>query len=109
MSMIDRLEARFRYIIFDAPCLRQGSDIYKLGRAVSNTLLVAACRQVRRQTIAHSVSTMRLQGMKVIGTVLNRRVETIPSWLYPICKHTPSLESVPDRAKPYLFAKLAYP
>lgn len=81
-QVIRRLEERFRYVFFDASSLKRGIEAYRWGRFVVNTVLVVRAGS-RRETILHAVNSMRLHGMKLLGTVLNHRVDTIPNWLYP--------------------------
>lgn len=80
---IGSLEDRFRYVFYDTSSLKHGVDAFRWGRFVRNTILVVRAGLARRQTVAQSVSAMRLQGLRVLGTVLNQRVDPIPSWLYP--------------------------
>lgn len=81
--LIPVLEERFRYVFYDASCLKTGVEAYRWGRYVVNSILVVGAGTARRQTVAHAVTSMRLQGMEILGTVLNRRVDSIPGWLYP--------------------------
>lgn len=80
---ISSLEERFRYVFYDTPCLKTGIEAYRWGRFIMNAILVVRAGRARRQTIAHAVTSMRLQGMIVLGTILNGRIDVIPSWLYP--------------------------
>lgn len=82
-ATISALEARFRYVLFDTPCLKHGVHAYRWGRNVVNAVLVVRAAHARRQTLIHAMTSLRLQGIKVLGTILNRRVDTIPGWLYP--------------------------
>ena len=77
------LEDRFRYVIFDAGNLQNAVEPFRWGRFVINALLVVQAGRTRRQTVTHAVNTLKLHGMNIIGTILNRRVDHIPSWLYP--------------------------
>lgn len=81
--VIGELEDRFRFIFVDLPPLRQGTMTLRWARALSNTVLVASSGRTRRQTLIHSYNTLVGHGARVLGTVLNRRVEAIPDWLYP--------------------------
>lgn len=81
-QVIRRLEDRFRYIFYDASSLKRGVEAYRWGRFVVNAILVVRAGQ-RRETILHAINSMHLHGMKLLGTVLNHRVDTIPGWLYP--------------------------
>lgn len=82
-TILAELEERFRYVIFDAPCLKHGVEGYKWGRFIVNAILVVRAGSARRQTVSHAITSMRSHGMRVIGTILNRRVDLIPNWLYP--------------------------
>lgn len=81
--IIQPLEERFRYVFFDTSCLKTGVEAYRWGRFVVNAILVIGAGAARRQTVAHAVTSMQLQGMEILGMVLNRRVDSIPGWLYP--------------------------
>ena len=80
--VIASLEERFRYVFYDTSCLKRGLEAYKWGRFVVNTILVVRAGSTRRHTVAHAVTTMKLHAMEVLGTILNRRVDPIPDWLY---------------------------
>lgn len=80
--IIQPLEERFRYVFFDTSCLKTGVEAYRWGRFVVNAILVVGAGAARRQTVVHAATSMRLQGMEILGVVLNRRVDSIPGWLY---------------------------
>lgn len=81
--VIQALEERFRYVFYDASCLKRGVEAYRWGRFVVNTILVVRAGRTRRETILHAVESMHLHGMKLLGAVLNHRVDLIPNWAYP--------------------------
>ena len=83
MGTVGLLEEHFRYVFYDTSCLKKGVEAYRWGRFVRNAILVIRAMKSRRQTVDHAVASMRLQGMELLGTVLNRRVDPIPGWLYP--------------------------
>jgi Mrp family chromosome partitioning ATPase len=82
-GVIQALEERFRYVFYDASCLKRGVEAYRWGRFVVNTILIVRAGRTRRETILHAVESMHLHGMKLLGAVLNHRVDLIPNWAYP--------------------------
>ena len=77
------LEDRFRYVFYDTSSLKRAVEAYRWGRFVVNAILVVRAGVTRQQTIIHAVDQMQLHGMQLLGTVLNRRQDVIPNWLYP--------------------------
>lgn len=81
-EIIATLEERFRYVFYDTASLKGSVEGYRWGRFIENTILVVRAGSARRQTVTHAVTSMRLQGMRVLGLVLNRRLDALPAWLY---------------------------
>lgn len=81
-EIIATLEERFRYVFYDAASLKGSVEGYRWGRFIENTILVVRAGSARKQTVTHAVTSMRLQGMRVLGLVLNRRLDALPAWLY---------------------------
>lgn len=82
-AVLTELEERFRYVIFDAPALKHGIEGYRWGRLAVNSILVVRAGTARRQTVSHAVTSMRSHGLRVLGAIINRRVDLVPNWLYP--------------------------
>ncbi|MDE2028753.1 MAG: hypothetical protein KGJ11_09465, partial [Candidatus Omnitrophica bacterium] len=81
-QLMDELKDRFDLIVIDAPPLADFQDGYLLSSLADKTLLVVSENRTRRQVAAKVVDAFGGLKEKILGVILNRRLYSIPNWLY---------------------------
>lgn len=72
----------FDLVLWDLPPLTVSPAALLLARHVDGIVLLAQARRTRRQVALHSALRLQESGGKVLGVVLNRTLNFIPSWIY---------------------------
>ncbi|MEO8298141.1 MAG: hypothetical protein ABI574_10090, partial [Burkholderiales bacterium] len=78
-ELFDKMRERYDWTIVDAGTLpRLGA----LSALCDGMLLVVDAQRTRREVVHGALATARVPAGKLIGTVLNRRPQYVPGWLY---------------------------
>jgi Mrp family chromosome partitioning ATPase len=85
----DRLKARFSelcseftYVLVDAPPVNASADSLMLSLAADGVILVIEASSTRREAARRAKETLQSAKVRILGTVLNKRVFPIPERLY---------------------------
>lgn len=78
---LDALRDRFGFVLVDCPAMRQSSTVLALSKVIDGVVLVTAAGEVRRGEIEYTRSVFHTTSSKIIGLVLNKRVDPIPKFL----------------------------
>jgi capsular exopolysaccharide synthesis family protein len=81
-GMLAALQARFHYLLFDAPPVLSYPETAILGSHVDGVLLVVRALNTRREAAARARDALSRSGCNVIGVVLNRYKYSIPEFIY---------------------------
>jgi len=81
-GMLAALQARFNYLLFDAPPVLSHPETAVLGSHVDGVLLVVRALNTRREAAARARDALAKSGCNVIGVVLNRYKYSIPEFIY---------------------------
>ena len=73
---------KFFFTILDAPPILESVDLVHLARPTDGLVVVVEARRLKHEIIRHGIETVSTQGIKVIGSVVNRRTFDIPGFLY---------------------------
>lgn len=66
------LRARYRHIVLDSPPILGLSEVSLLQPHVDGVIVVFSCKSTTRMAAEHAVETLRANGAKIYGFVLNR-------------------------------------
>lgn len=81
-GLIHSLRTDYDLIIFDLPeSAKAGADLL-IGRLLDGIVLVVESERVRWEVAARVQELLIRSGARVLGAVLNKRRQPIPSWLY---------------------------
>ncbi len=78
---LEGLRDRFGYVLVDCPSMRKSTTALALSKVTDGIVLVTAAGEVRRGEIEYMRGVLHATGAKVIGMVLNKREDPIPSFL----------------------------
>ena len=81
-GILNTLQARFNYLLFDAPPVLSHAETAVLGSHVDGVLLVVRALNTRREAAARARDALAKSGCNVIGVVLNRYKYSIPEFIY---------------------------
>ena len=81
-GMFAGLQARFNYLLFDAPPVLSHPETAVLGSHVDGALLVVRALNTRREAAARARDALVQSGCNVVGVVLNRYKYSIPEFIY---------------------------
>jgi Mrp family chromosome partitioning ATPase len=81
---IAELRVGFDFVVIDAPPLTLYADAVALGRFSDGTVLVIEAGTTRRDQASQVVTQLRASNIRVLGAVLNKRSEPIPTKLYDL-------------------------
>ncbi len=81
-TILNALQARFHYLLFDAPPVLSHPETAVLGSHVDGVLLVVRALNTRREAAARARDALTKSGCNVIGVVLNRYKYSIPEFIY---------------------------
>jgi len=81
-GILTALQARFQYLLLDAPPVLSHPEAAVLGSHVDGVLLVVRALNTRREAAASARDALTKSGCNVIGVVLNRYKYSIPEFIY---------------------------
>jgi protein-tyrosine kinase len=81
-ALIDELRRDFMYVIIDAPALNEYPDATLLARASDGVVMVVEAHSTNREAARKAKETLDVNGIPVIGAVLNKRTYPVPESLY---------------------------
>lgn len=82
LKLLESFQKSFFFTIMDAPPILESVDVAHLAAPASGLVLVIESRRLKHEVIRHGLEIVRAQRVEVLGTVLNKRVFDIPSFLY---------------------------
>jgi len=82
VDALRRLTERFAFTIIDAPPISRSIDTPHIARPTLGLVLVIESRRLKYEIIHHSIKSMEEHGVRVLGTVLNKRKFDIPRSIY---------------------------
>jgi Mrp family chromosome partitioning ATPase len=80
-EMMQSLSAEFDLVIVDLPAL-DAPGALEWGSLVDGILVVIEAERVRWQVVERGIGLLEQAGSTVLGTVINKRRDYIPNWLY---------------------------
>jgi len=80
---IDLLRSEFDYTIIDCPSLRESGDLLSIAPFADGIILVVEANRTRRDQPRQAEQSISAAGGKLLGYILNKRVNEVPRWLYP--------------------------
>jgi uncharacterized protein involved in exopolysaccharide biosynthesis/Mrp family chromosome partitioning ATPase len=85
-GLIEHLRAsKAGFVIVDMPPVTETGLTLRISRLLNGVLLVIAAEKVNRHVAEHAKEWLVQSDAKVIGSILNKRRQYVPDWLYPIC------------------------
>ena len=81
-KLVRRFEENFYFTIIDSPPILESVEISHLAQPTMGVVLVVESRRCKQEVIRHGVEKLRSQGINVLGTVLNKRVYELPTFVY---------------------------
>ena len=81
-KLLDDIRNCFSLVIFDLPAVETGASAVALAAHLECVLVVVEAEKTRREVISRHCETLRRGGATPIGTVLNKRQNPIPEWVY---------------------------
>lgn len=78
---IDLLREEFDYSIIDCPALHESGDLLSIAPFVDGVLLVIEANRTRREEPIQAEQSIAAAGGKLLGFILNKRTDEMPSWL----------------------------
>lgn len=70
------------YVIVDMPPVTETGLTLRISRLLNSVLLVIAAEKVNRSVAAHVKDWLLQADAKILGSVLNKRRQYVPEWLY---------------------------
>lgn len=80
INRLRELAQAYRFVVFDGGTVRLGGS--SLGQHVDGVVLVIDSSNTRREVVQGGVAALRLPPGRLVGAVLNKRVQHIPRLLY---------------------------
>jgi Mrp family chromosome partitioning ATPase len=77
-EMIDLINERSRYVLYDAPPLLEHAESRALLRHVDGVVLVLRARSSRKSALRRTIERIEEAGVEVLGSVLNRFRSDMP-------------------------------
>lgn len=81
-KLIRKFEENFFFTCIDAPSILGGVEVGHLAQPATGLVLVVESKRCKHEVIRHGLDRLRSQGVNVLGTVLNKRVYELPSFVY---------------------------
>ena len=78
---IELLRDEFDYSIIDCPALRDSGDLLSIAPFVDGVLLVIEANRTRREEPIQAEQSITAAGGKLLGFILNKRTDEMPTWL----------------------------
>ena len=80
-ALIQSLEFQYDLIIFDLEEPSQGGVTLSLSSLLQGVILVLETEKTRWEAAARTKELLLRSGTKLLGTVMNKRIQRIPKWL----------------------------
>jgi succinoglycan biosynthesis transport protein ExoP len=77
--LISELRTEFDFLLFDLPTLNQGRPA-RVGAALDGVVLIVEAERVQWQVAQRATTSLRSDGVSLLGAVLNKRRRHLPSW-----------------------------
>ena len=81
-DLIASLASRYDFTIIDMPPILETQDTALMAQRTDGLLLVVAHRQLKRESIASGVRSLREVGVHLLGAVMNRREFDLPKFIH---------------------------
>lgn len=81
VDSLNKLRARYRYILIDCPSLKETPDALRLAPLVDGMVLVIEANRTQKEHILYAERTLERARGRILGHVLNKRTYVIPDWL----------------------------
>jgi len=78
--LISELRTEFEFLLFDLPTLNQGRPP-RVGALLDGVLLIVEAERVQWQIAQRATTSLRSDGVSLLGAVLNKRRQHLPGWL----------------------------
>ena len=76
------LKAAFDFTLIDGPPVNRYADTLLLGKMADGVALVVQANSTRREAAKKAKENLEFANVRVLGTVLNKRLFSIPEFLY---------------------------
>ncbi len=80
--LLDKVSNEYNIILIDSPAARWYADAVALAPAVDGVILIIAAGVTGKGIIKTVIESINNAGGEILGTVLNRRKDEIPSFIY---------------------------
>jgi Mrp family chromosome partitioning ATPase len=70
------------WVLFDTPPLNSYNDAITLAARTDGVVLVLEAEKTRREVVQKVCERLEESGIRILGTVLNKRRMYIPDWAY---------------------------
>jgi len=81
---LQSLRQRFGFVLVDCPAMRTSASLAPLSSLCDATVLVVAAGEARRSEIEIALKILKTSSVKVLGMILNKQVDPVPSFLSKI-------------------------
>jgi Mrp family chromosome partitioning ATPase len=81
-GMIAAVSSQFEWVIVDGPPVLEAPDALDLASIVDGAVLVVRSGHTKRPVALRATDLLRKSGVRILGTVLNRRRLEIPDFIY---------------------------
>lgn len=78
-------EGKASFVIVDMPPVTETSLTLRISRLLDGVVLVVAAEEVNRHVADHARELLLQSNAPLIGSILNKRRQYVPDWLYPTC------------------------
>lgn len=82
VKVIETAGRDFDLVIFDLPAAGEDSSAVRLAGLLDGVLLVVESERVRRQVARRVTEQLEQADVRMLGAVLNKRLQHVPDWLY---------------------------
>jgi succinoglycan biosynthesis transport protein ExoP len=73
------------FVIIDMPPVTETGLTLRISRLLNGVILVIAAEKVNRHVAEHAKEWLIQSDAKIIGSILNKRRQYVPNWLYSSC------------------------
>lgn len=82
-ALIQNLKgSKASFVVIDLPPVKETGLTLRIGRLLDGVVLVVAAEKVNRHVAAHAKDWLLQSDAKLIGSILNKRRQYVPDWLY---------------------------
>jgi Mrp family chromosome partitioning ATPase len=82
IELLRLLGERYDFVFVDLPPILESPDATLMAAGTSGCLLVIEQRHLKRELIQHGLDHMQNKGVRVLGSVINRRTYDLPKVIY---------------------------